>query len=225
MQRSLGSESVLDLSNTLHNDGNVLYKNKQHEFGLAAYQESLRLAQSKLGSDQEEIAETMNCIGNVYQKLKVIDEAKQYYAESVRIRRHLFGKDDPSILGPLLNLATIQIKYGEDEAAMKAFKQILQISRAASHGESFEVATALQGIAKIHAKNAADYNKAISCLQAALHIWNAIYGASHVKVADTTLELGVVYDCLGDFYKARELYDEALAQYTLLKGEESLQVA
>jgi tetratricopeptide (TPR) repeat protein len=225
VQRSLGSESVLDLSNTLHNYGNVLYKNKQHEFALAAYQESLRLAQSKLGSDQDEIAETMSCIGNVYHKLKVIDDAKQYYTESIRIRRNLFGKDDPSILGPLLNLATIQIKCGEDEAAMKSFKQILQISKAASRGESFEVATALQGIAKIHAKNAVDYNKAISCLQAALHIWNAIYGASHVKVADTTLELGVVYDRLGDFYQARELYDEALAQYILLKGEESLQVA
>jgi len=107
-QRALGSERILDLSNTLHNYGNALFKISQHKLALAAYEESLCIAKSKLGSEHESIAETLYCIGNIYRKTLEIDQAKQYYLETLKLRRNLFGNDDPSLLNPLLNLAKIQ---------------------------------------------------------------------------------------------------------------------
>lgn len=119
-QRALGSERILDLSSTLHNYGIALYKTSQHKLALAAYEKSLCIAKSKLGSDYESIAETLYCIGK-----STVEHWKQTKPNNI-------------------------FQNYEYDAAMTTFKDVLQISKLSSSGETLVVATALHCIANIH---------------------------------------------------------------------------
>jgi len=130
---------------------------------------------------------TLLRIGAIHVVLHNYDVSLSYYKSALRIQRQHLGRDHIAVAQTLYEIGTImrhRLKYapvvsaeeivGLEKAAVKYFKDSLQIAKN-RYGSNHEVvATVMYDIGSIHDRKG-DYQEAILCYQQAVRVYGRVY--------------------------------------------------
>ena len=149
-------------------------------------------------------------LGLIYNDSGRYELAIETYREAIRIRKAAGAEKDPVLPLTLYSLAHSLEEYGDEPAAHEVYLEAVQRQVAVAGPQTHMVAYALTGQGMfLESINAPELAKPI--LEAADRIYEALFDEPHNDQAATWIGLGYVALREGDYDRARELMDRALA--------------
>ena len=163
-------------------------------------------------------AKLLHTIGQVYWELGIEDQATQKLQEAVKLKQEVYGTDHPEVAQSLRELAHVKGKHfgGIEESRRNEILSLFQQSKAI-HEQHYgprspEVAQDLLFISRykldrVLRDDVPDYENAILTAEEALSIYEEVYGAEDMRIADVLYRLGTLYrDGQEDFERAGALF-------------------
>ncbi len=169
-------------------------------------------------------------VGDALHELATIHGAKADYAaalelelEALALFRRSFGPDHPRVGRSLSSVAEIRVELGEREEATLLFEQAMAIFELdeLSRPDLIRTLNLLGTLRFDQGRN----EEAKTYLERATTLVETTPNISRWLEADTINNLGLAYRGLGDYAKARELYERALEVFVELIGTDSKEVA
>ncbi|MGI9174442.1 MAG: tetratricopeptide repeat protein [Rhodothermales bacterium] len=165
----------------------------------------------ELQGDPEVQAEMLEVLGEVSQSLTFYKEAMPLLERALSTQRQLYNADHPKMASTVYQLALLQQRSGNYDAAEPLFKESLAIRRrlyrVASHPD---VAESLHGLAGIYHRKGR-YAEAEPLYREALRQRRVLYGNHHAIVAKNLEHMGWLLRFKGQYDEADEAFREALA--------------
>ncbi len=187
---------------------------------LALAQEAVSEMERREGARSDQAAEAHNRRGVLCAIVGQAACAEQSYVQALSIRQELYGDDHPLVGYTANSLAELYL-LGGDYAGAAAHYQISVPAFESTSPGSFELAMALNGRGYLHLSTGrfldsrADFDRANG-------IYRDLLGEDHVKVAQTTGNLGLIARYLGEYETSERRYFEALEILERLYGERAL---
>ncbi len=110
-ERALGSSHV-DISLSLHNIGNTLFRQGRHAEARALFERSLALNREVFGSSHPRVAKALNNLAAVDNVTDRFVDAERELREALEIKERAFGPDHVELVSTLDNLATALHEQG-----------------------------------------------------------------------------------------------------------------
>jgi tetratricopeptide (TPR) repeat protein len=174
------------------------------------YAESARILNAQPERNDMQYAGLLHNLGLIYNNGGRYEQAIESYRESVAIHKAAGAEANPTLPLTLYSLAHSLAEYGDDVAAHDTYIEAVTRQAAVAGPETHMVAYALTGqgmfLESIDAPELAG-----PILEEADRIYAAVFDAPHVDQAATWIGLGYVAMRNGDYDRARELMDRALA--------------
>jgi tetratricopeptide (TPR) repeat protein len=145
--KAYGSNS-LQVANALSNVGLIQFQLQDHETACYRYQEALQIQRDNYGSDENtDVASSLNSIGLILFKQGFHDAAKDCFCDSLRIRRKILGPNHRDVAVICYNLATVHLETGDDELAIKYYKETLRVEQMTNQQDAVMT---LQNLGLVH---------------------------------------------------------------------------
>ena len=203
-----------EVAATISQMGLINYQMSNCSEALRLYQEVLWIRWSIHGEGSNlEVASTLNSIGLVLFKLRENHLALRSFQRCLEMRREILGSDHRDVSVVLFNIATTYLESGNEEEALKVYKETIRVERLA-HGErSNEVAFTMRQVGLLH-QDRGDFAKAIHFFRQTLAIQRSTVscsgGGGRASIVRTLTCLGNVHLQQGDANNAVVAYSEAL---------------
>jgi CHAT domain-containing protein/tetratricopeptide (TPR) repeat protein len=194
----------------LHALGDLLALSKKLQPADAAYKEEQAL-RHKLGDDVGE-AHTLLALGDAYRHLSSPEEALPYYQQALDLFRHAGDRVGESVA--LYTEGFALASAGRYRESLTPYADALAIMRAT--GDRLREARTLNALGGAHDR-LGDYDRALSYYIEAAPIRREL-GDRPGEVLTSSNNVGVIYDNLGDWQRAKESYEAALSAYESLLG-------
>lgn len=196
-----------DMVVSLTNLGNTLTKTGDFE-SAEHYLRRAIVLQERLDPLSHELGVTINNLGNIFFKRGNLREAEGIYREALEVLEKVASEDDS--MDVLLTLAVtvnylgiISAESGDLEAAQEYFERTLVVDEKVNPGSLLHASTLLN--LGIIAKDQEDYWTARDYFRAALEIQEKLESED----AGTLIDLGNMLSELGDYRRAKEVYERA----------------
>ena len=173
------------------------------------------------GNRHRSVGNTLFALANVRLRQDRLSAAESLLREGLEIGEHLGVHRDR--LAPFLNsLALIAHKRGDNTAAERLLREVLQIERKRVSGDGEEVALILQNLSGVLlATNKVDEAEA-TCREA-LRIQHKVSGGQHQDVASLQTVLATILRAKGDRQGAAELSLEAFGTFRKTLSDDHLE--
>jgi tetratricopeptide (TPR) repeat protein len=205
---------------TLNGIGKVYADIGENQRALDCYTQALILR--RLTGDRRGEAITLHNMGNIYDNLIDNKRALEYYNQAIDIFRSV--NDQRGESSSLNNAARIYVDMGEYQKAIDYFNNSLALKQAV--GDRRAEAATLNNIGYIYVlmgekKDSSSYfigsavslsnhkQQALNYLNQALPIWRSV--GDKTEEAATLSVMSKIYGALGEFQKARDLSNQAVA--------------
>jgi tetratricopeptide (TPR) repeat protein len=209
-----GDRRHLALLNVL---GTILQKLGRMDEAQAMLRECLTLCQKTLGEDQADTAYAYNALGALLFDLERHAEAREMHARALAIRRRILPAYHPDTVISYYNLALCLDGQGKYAEAQVLLEKGLAISTKVDGEDSLPTAMGsciLAGNLRSQGQPA----RALRLLQKVLAIYQTT-PPSPVRLAACYRELASTLDQLGEYEKAAEWHEKALAIFRKSVGE------
>jgi tetratricopeptide (TPR) repeat protein len=142
----------------------------------------LEIAESSLGRNHPDVANTLSNLGALYETQSRYAEAESMFKRSLAIVEGAFGSDHPDVVGRLSNLAVVYEREGRNDEAEQLLKRSLEISERLFDPSSRVVSQSLNNLAELY-RIEARYADALPVVNRTIAL----------KVASRAVALGVLY--------------------------------
>ncbi len=154
-------------------------------------------------------AQLFNSIGEFAYSQQDHESAREYFQKAIEIYESKYGADHLQIARTLSRLASVDTANGEYAVARAAYERVLNIVEQ-SLGETHpERARHLKGMARVDIEQER-YDSARKTLMQARSLEEAVYGPNSIFIAETLNMQGELEDHVGDYERARILYERSL---------------
>jgi CHAT domain-containing protein/tetratricopeptide (TPR) repeat protein len=191
---------------------------------LSGARRAVRLKETRLATDDPEVAVSLSQLGLVLRRTGQLNEAGDAYARALRIQERAFGPDHPEVARTLAGQAALANSAGEFARARDLGERAMVIAEREDPQDAVLTAMAANNLA-IALYELNDYRGAERRFQQALHSYEAAFGADHPEVAKTSTNLANVIGEAGDLAGARVLYERAIAIQERRQGRDHPDVA
>ena len=210
-------ELGLTLADTYYDLG--LYKQMER-----VARQSLQVARSRLGEENESVAASLTALGDALQHLGLndfgsLEEAEKFGREGLAMSRKLLGNDHPEIAKSLYNLGLVLSHQGKQAEAETTFREVVTMWRKLQANDRIEVTWALDGLSGA-LRDQGKLAETETTFREALLMQRKLLGNEHAVVA---VSLRILADWLqqqGKLAESEANYREALAMQSKLVGNE-----
>ncbi len=172
--------------------------------------ELIRVPDTASGREAElELARCLRDLAVLERRLDNVDAAEPLYRESLAIQERLLGADDPS-LGPLLNELAMLLKVPSPDESLAFYQRAYDLIVANGGAGGGNAAIVLSNMGAIQFSQA-DFEGAKTAWEESFPTLEKMLGPNDPRVASAAINLGVVYDNLGDHGRAVELIRPAIS--------------
>jgi tetratricopeptide (TPR) repeat protein len=197
-----------------------LFKAGKYSEAIPPATESLRLRERTLGPNHPSTATALSNLGELYLKMGDYANAEPLLQRALKIREKALGPNHPSTATALNNLGELYFKMGEFAKAEPLFQRALKIREKALGPEHFSTAESVNNLAQLY-QSIGDYVKAEpllqrarkireKALQGALKMSEKAFGPEDPGTAGMLNGLAWTYYSMGDYAKAKPLFQRAL---------------
>jgi len=193
----------VDTAQSLHNLGALRYFAADYDEAERLYRRSIEIEEATGGRDNHNLATSLHTLAIVYQDQDRFDEALQLELEALEVREKVLGPDHPHVA---LSLTTLGNIYRNTERAAEAepvTRRALAIGESSygnGHGEVWWMQRSLVSTL-LALERYPDADEELTELEA------------RVSASDDPSEVAAVYELRGEFYAAKQLWDDAVTQY------------
>lgn len=199
LQKRLVSAATEEKPDLLREIGKSHYRAGEHKQAMAAYRQSLSLAEEQ--KNPVAVAKASNNIGVIHSDLGRHEEALHWFQKALAIDREVGTPADVAI--SLFNIADLHDRAGRLTEAMQGFEEVRRLSDlAADPGGVALSLNRLGGLLLDQQK----YAEAMKLFEEALSIQQ---GAGTVAEAETHINMGVASRSMGQADEARSHYEKA----------------
>lgn len=195
-----------------------------YEQARSWYEECLSVAQSKLPSDQPDIALCYRNLGLVCHFQGNRQEAQQKLEQSLALRKQLNQENSLETADVLVILAAFHRDQGEFETAEQYARQALELREALLDSNHLDIAESLMTLATIHLRQQEYADAELLCLRA-LEIRKRSSNPNNPDIGESLNNLALLYRNQGRFEEAKNLFLEALEFNERILGKEHPNVA
>jgi serine/threonine protein kinase/tetratricopeptide (TPR) repeat protein len=175
------------------------------------------------GTEHPRVGDALHDLATIYAAKPDYASALELETEALALFRRSFGPNHPRIGRSLSSLGEIRDKLGEREEAALLFEQAMAIFELDELSRPFLIRNLnLLGMMRW---DQGRYPDARAHLTRATELVEATPNISRRLEADTISNLGLAYRGLGEYAKARELYERALEIFVETIGTDSKEVA
>jgi tetratricopeptide (TPR) repeat protein len=197
-----------------------LFKAGKYSEAIPPATESLHLRERTLGPNHPSTATALSNLGELYLKMGDYANAEPLLQRALKIREKALGPNHPSTATALNNLGKLYFKMGEFAKAEPLFQRALKIREKALGPEHFSTAESVNNLAQLY-QSIGDYAKAEpllqrarkireKALQGALKMSEKAFGPEDPGTAGMLNGLAWTYYSMGDYAKAKPLFQRAL---------------
>ncbi len=207
-QRLYGPDD-LRVARAVLNIGVVADKTGDSKGALAAYQRVLAIHEKVYGPDSPKLEPALNTLESYYFQRKQYAAAEPLYLKDLAIRSKANGPASDEASQVLVQLATLS-ELRQDFDRQRRYLERALANVETTHGKGSVQAAAMLTRLGLNAAARNDTQGGISIYQRALAIYEAPPTANHSDAALCSNALAQFYSELGDFARARPLYERAL---------------
>ena len=219
LQEATGEDDDPELASTLQQLGHVLTSRGDNSEAIIYYTQASEMLKRLHGegNDHPSVAAILHRLATLLGQTESFEEALKKFSESLEMKRriHGSGKDHREIASSLHRIGNVHAKLGESHLALTHYQS------------SIDMYTRLLGVGVDHAGIAFSYHDSGEVLVAlgdtkgamkrfhtALDMRRRIYGKKPKEsIAETALQLALIYETNGNVKCALEHYEIALRQY------------
>jgi serine/threonine protein kinase/tetratricopeptide (TPR) repeat protein len=189
--------------------GDVYGKLGLYDQAVALEEDTLRLRESELGSNDPEVATSLNALGNLYRKQARFELAEKTITRALAIRKAVFGQQHPAYAESLNHLAEVEYIMGRPDEAEIHYRQAISIFQRGAEENPASLANSLHHLGWLLG-NQGQFDEAETVLLQALDLRQKVLGADHYNVAETMALLAEFYRNSGRYEEAENLMLSAL---------------
>lgn len=210
-----GDQDHPETTQALCNFGNALLAHGRALEAIESYEKSrsMELALSK-GSPTLGMAIILASLGNAYSLLEEFDRAIELYHTSLEIEQEIYRNPfSPIFVKTVQNLASIYSKSGRLNEGLKIYEELVSDQRNASDGQAKrELAISIGNLGAIYLESSRPL-EAIPHFEESFARLKELYGdqTDHPEISDCLMNLGAVYQDLGDLDRAINYYQLSLS--------------
>mmetsp|Transcript_25569 Transcript_25569/g.30938 ORF Transcript_25569/g.30938 Transcript_25569/m.30938 type:complete len:385 (+) Transcript_25569:17-1171(+) len=197
--------------------GQLLVKQRHHDFARPFYEEQLRIEMVFLGRNNPELAITLNTIAEICYAQTCYEDAMEYYQCGLNLWRSsnsIKSLTDKSIFARILyNIGKLYNAKRSLEQALYYFKTSISVIKMIQGEFHPDVATLYFDVGTMQMLMGRT-NLAMQSFQESLTITQLVFGNSSEKVIETKLQIANIHDARGEHDNALVIYNESL-QYML----------
>ncbi len=161
------------------------------------------------------VLETLNGLGLLYYKINDIASAQKHLEEALKLTAEM-RTIKPYMMN---NLATIYMRQGRTEEALRYFQQSAEGFRALFGSMHPDYASCINNLAHAN-KELGNLGEALNLYMKVLDMDKVIYGQNHQRYATTLNNIGLIYMQLGNTSLAGKLLDNAIKVRSQALGDQ-----
>jgi len=197
----------------------------------AAYESAIGILRSNAAEGTLDHADALRGLAQVLEELGEYEEAARIHREVLRLRRKFYGERHAAVSAALHNLACTLEQLGEMDEALTVAREAVAMAEAVGQEDEISLSTKLNslGILLMHARR---FDESERVLKRSLELRRRHLDEKHVYVATSLNNLAVLYDerahaqhGLEAYREAKRAYEEALALWIRIHGDDHLDVA
>lgn len=206
-----------------NNLGVIYFKIGELKSAEECLMRAMRILEANYGRNSGSVAVALGNVGQIYEELGYYDRALSLDEEALDINRKIYGEVHPATAIVYNNMSSVYFEKGEFEKSLSYAEKVLEI-RVALYGKNHQdVASAYNSIGTVYT-NMNRYDDAISNLEKAVSILDDV-PCSRIAKATVKTNLADVYQAVGEYDKALEIYKESLKLKMDVLGEGNAQIA
>jgi serine/threonine-protein kinase len=217
-EEQLGPES-LEVSESLHQLGEVVSALGRREEAIDAYRQSLAIRERFVAAPDSLLALTQLNLAWQVRSQGAYEEAATLFQESYEAQRALFGAEGPLVAQAMLGLATAYHDGGRFDEAEALFGQVLEDYDPEADQPHPLAAAALQNISMLR-RLRGQYVSAEPLARSSLAMRQALFEPDHPDVIASMSELGRLLNGLGRYGEAEDLFVDGLDRAVRTLGPE-----
>ncbi len=212
-----------NVANTLNNLGLVAGDQGNYQAAQKYLDEALASKRKVLGNGHLETARTIHNLGNLAYATGDYPAARKYYDEALASKRKILGNEHDEVASTLNNLGNLANDQGDFPAARKYYEDAHLIYRKVYGAGHIQTAGTLYNLANWPASRRLPRGEEI--LRRNTCHPSQSPGTDHLAIADTINGLGLLAHAQKDYATARKYYDEVLAIYRKVLGDQHTNTA
>ncbi|MEM6293525.1 MAG: serine/threonine-protein kinase [Myxococcota bacterium] len=199
--------------------GSVALAQGRPDRGLALFSQALPILEGAVGSHHPLVGGLHNNFGAVYFGNHEYEKARTEFALAVAIEEALSGEDSVTLADTLYNLAIVDDRLGDPDAAKRTFLRVKDMY-VRQHGPEHPYVAAVHEELGILARNRGDLDAARKALELALQIKTQALGETHPEIANALKGLAYVEQTAGNLDRALELFERSATLIVAAVGED-----
>ena len=187
--------------------------------------QSLQVARSGLGEENESVAASLVALGDALQHLNKLQEAEKYSREGLAMTRKVLGNQNLKFAYALDHLANILVGQGRMAESEALQREALAMFRKLIGNECPETAKSLSDLALILGAQGNRLPEAETANREALAMQRKLLGGDHPNVAKSLCNLADVLFRQEKYAEAETKYREALVMWRKLQANDRIEMA
>ncbi|CAB9509963.1 Hydra magnipapillata [Seminavis robusta] len=194
----------------------LFQRNGEFDAAIEMFQKSQAIYELELGENHAYTAATLSNIGSAFMAQGQHKKAEEMLHQAINIQKSLPEAHQKNMATTYANLAQVLHGKGDFDNALQMYKQAAKISEkfyGSDHQATAPIYSCMGSLLLLKGC----HSEALVNFQNALEIFKVTPGENHPDTAKTYSDIGRIYHGQGDYVKALEMQDKAIAiQETVL---------
>lgn len=208
--RASGNEEEIDdpIANLISDAGEVLADGDLREEADECADMAMDIRKRYIAERDPELHDFLQKIGDAALEIEALDTALECFEEESILRKR-YGPEDEALADALHAFGSVLLDLGDNERAMEAFLDEVEIRTKCLGPEDLTVAEVLDTIGALHLENG-DHMAALEAFSQVAKIQKIHLGTDHEDVAETLYSIGLILLSLNDHEEALVAFREVV---------------
>jgi serine/threonine protein kinase/tetratricopeptide (TPR) repeat protein len=224
IRRSVLGNEHLEVSDSLHSLGILIYSKGDFPTAERMFREALFVRRKLLGDEHLDIAGLLNDLAMAVMAQGEFEESEPMYRESLAIRRKNLGNEHADVAQSINNLGMYLYRQGEFQEAEQLFREAVEMNKKLLGEEHPEISTNLNNLALV-LRDSGKLDEAEQMFRQVLAMDRKFLGDNHPYVAITLNNMGALLIMKEDLAEAERSFNGAINVLRKTFPEDHWQVA
>lgn len=208
--RAGGNEEEINdpIANLISDAGEVLADGDLREEADECFDMAMDIRKRYIAERDPELHDFLQKIGDAALEIEALDTALECFEEESILRKK-YGRDDEALADALHAFGSVLLDLGDNERAMEAFLDEVDIRTKCLGPEDLTVAEVLDTIGALHLESG-DHMAALESFSQVAKIQKIHLGTDHEDVAETLYSIGLILLSLNDHEEALVAFREVV---------------
>lgn len=209
IRRSFLGNEHLEVSDSLHSLGVLIYSKGDFPTAERLFREALSVRRKLLGDEHLDIASLLNDLAMTAMAQGKFEESEPMYRESLAIRRKNLGNEHTDVAQSINNLGMYLYRQGKYQEAEQLFREAVEMNKKLLGEEHPEISTNLNNLALV-LRDSRKLAEAEQMFRQVLAMDRKFLGDNHPYVAITLNNMGALFVRKEDLAEAERSFNGAI---------------